>query len=51
MSIDIGLAQLAMHSAMETSGTLDNDYMVKAIKEFYESYLTIDENSNYVINK
>lgn len=51
MSVDIGIAQLAMHSAMETSGTLDNDYMVKAIKEFYESNLTIDENGSYVINK
>ena len=51
MSVDIGLAQLAMHSAMETSGTLDNEYMVKAIKEYYESYLTIDENNNYLINK
>ena len=51
MSIDIGLAQLAMHSAMETSGTTDNEYMVKAIKEYYESYLAIDENNSYIINK
>ena len=51
MSIDIGLAQLAMHSCMETSGTTDNEYMVKAIKEYYESYLTLDENNSYIINK
>ena len=51
MSVDIGLAQLAMHSSMESSGTIDNEYMVKAIKEYYESYITIDENKNYLINK
>lgn len=50
-SVDIGLAQLAMHSANETSGTLDNEYMVKAIKEFYDSYLSFDENKDIVLNK
>ena len=50
-SVDIGLPQLAMHSTMESSGTLDNEYMVKAIKEFYDSYLTIDESNNILINK
>ena len=50
-SVDIGLPQLAMHSSMETAGTLDNEYMVKAIKEYYESYLVIDENNNIEINK
>lgn len=38
-SVDIGLPQLAMHSCMETAGNLDNDYMVKAIKEFYSTLL------------
>ena len=51
MSVDIGLAQLAMHSAQETSGTLDNEYMVKGIKEFYDSSLVLDENNNIVISK
>lgn len=50
-SVDIGLPQLAMHSLNETAGTLDNEYMVKAIKEFYDSYLTIDENNNILLNK
>lgn len=50
-SVDIGLAQLAMHSSNETAGTLDNEYMVKAIKEFYDSYFTIDENNNTLLNK
>ena len=50
-SVDIGLAQLAMHSANETSGTLDNEYMVKAIKEYFDTYLTVDEDNNILLNK
>ena len=32
---DIGLPQLAMHSAYETGGTKDITYMVKLAKAFY----------------
>lgn len=35
-AIDIGLAQLAMHSPFETAGAKDVEYMVKAVKAFYE---------------
>lgn len=41
LSIDIGLAQLAMHSPMETAGVKDIDYMIDAIKQFYKAHLTI----------
>ncbi len=34
-SVDIGLPQLAMHSAVETGGTLDTEYAVKMFKVFY----------------
>ncbi|MBQ8816758.1 MAG: M18 family aminopeptidase [Lachnospiraceae bacterium] len=34
-SVDIGLPQLAMHSAVETAGVKDVAYLVKALKEFY----------------
>ena len=34
--VDIGLAQLAMHSSYETAGTRDLNYMVRLLKEFYE---------------
>lgn len=44
LSVDIGLAQLAMHSACETSGTIDNEYMVSAIKEFYSSVILFNKN-------
>ncbi len=35
-SVDIGLAQLAMHSPFETAGTKDVKYMADAIKTFFE---------------
>lgn len=37
--VDIGLAQLAMHSSYETAGIKDTKYMIKAIEEFYNSHL------------
>lgn len=41
-SVDIGLAQLAMHSTCEVSGTKDLDYLVRAMKSFYSSTLDFD---------
>ena len=35
--VDIGLPQLAMHSAVETAGCEDVETMIKAIQAFYES--------------
>ena len=35
-SVDIGLPQIAMHSAYETAGVKDTDYLVKAISAFFE---------------
>lgn len=43
-SIDIGLAQLAMHSAFETSGIKDFGYLTKGIKAFYECNFIRTEN-------
>ncbi len=34
-SVDIGLPQLAMHSAVETAGAKDTEYAVKAFRMFY----------------
>ena len=36
-TVDIGLAQLAMHSSYETAGTKDVAYMTDALKAFYEA--------------
>ena len=34
-AVDVGLAQLAMHSAYETAGIKDTGYMASAIQEFF----------------
>ena len=34
-AVDIGLAQLAMHSSYETAGCKDVEYMVRALSAFY----------------
>lgn len=39
LSVDIGCAQLAMHSAYETAGTKDIDYMIQVSKTFYDAHL------------
>ena len=36
-TVDIGLAQLAMHSAYETAGVLDLSYMITAMKGYFSS--------------
>ena len=38
LSIDIGLAQWAMHSIYETAGSKDYESMIKLIKAFYKSH-------------
>ena len=38
-TVDIGLSQLAMHSAVETGSAKDIDYMVNSIKEYYSHSL------------
>ena len=35
-TVDIGLAQLAMHSCCETAGTKDLDYLIRALKQYWE---------------
>lgn len=42
-TVDIGLAQLAMHSPYETAGAKDPVYMAKATKAFYESDITLSD--------
>lgn len=48
-SVDIGLAQLAMHSAYETAGSADTLYMIRAVKEFYTTDLRICEDGSWMI--
>ena len=46
-TVDIGLPQLAMHSAYETAGVKDMEYMVKAVTQFYASTIRADSDGNY----
>lgn len=48
-TVDIGLPQLAMHSAYETAGVKDMEYMVKAVTKFYASNIRGDSDGNYRI--
>ena len=43
-TVDIGLAQLAMHSCVETAGVKDTAYMIRACKAFFETALKLDGN-------
>ncbi len=38
-TVDIGIAQLAMHSSFETAGKDDTEYMCRALTEFYSTAL------------
>ena len=46
---DIGLAQLAMHSAYETAGTKDPEYLVRFAESFYGSRLRKKAGRIYLI--
>ncbi len=45
-AVDIGIAQLAMHSSFETAGSLDTEYAVEAIKEYYSSLIEIEDSES-----
>ena len=47
LSADIGLAQLAMHSSFETAGSKDTEYMVKLLKSFFASSLSIKADGEF----
>jgi aspartyl aminopeptidase len=49
-TVDIGLAQLAMHSAFETAGARDTSYMVNALTAFYNTTLTTPADGVYELN-
>lgn len=47
-TVDIGLAQLAMHSPYETGGVKDTAYLIRAARTFFESSLRVEENGAYI---
>lgn len=50
-SIDIGIPQLAMHSANEVIGSKDTFYLYKALKKFYDISIKYGKNSIKIIDK
>ncbi len=49
-TIDIGLPQFAMHSAVETAGAKDTAYMIKALTEFYSIKFIQKSDENFKLN-
>ncbi|MBQ4264238.1 MAG: M18 family aminopeptidase [Clostridia bacterium] len=49
-TVDIGLAQLAMHSAVETAGCADVDYMVRALTSLYTHNIVIHADGEIAID-
>ena len=47
--VDIGLAQLAMHSAVETAAVADADAMVRAVAGFYRVHLRSLGDARYTL--
>ena len=43
LTVDIGMAQLAMHSCFETLGGADVEYFVRAVRAAYETPLTVTD--------
>lgn len=50
-SADVGLAQLAMHSAFETAGVKDLEYMERFMTEFYNTKIKSEYNEIYLSGK
>lgn len=50
-TVDIGLAQLAMHSPYETGGVKDTWYLIKAAEEFFSSTIYSSGDGIYTIEK
>lgn len=48
-TVDIGMAQLAMHSSYETAACADNAHLVGASRAFFETAIVPDGMGNYTI--
>ena len=47
--VDVGLPQLAMHSAVETAGVQDTLYLARAMKEFYSTFVEDGGRGSYTL--
>ncbi len=50
-TVDIGLAQLAMHSAYETGGSRDTEYLCRAARAFYNTTIIARQDGEYRIEE
>lgn len=50
-TVDIGLAQLAMHSSYETAGTRDIIYMADGLRAFYETKIITRADGSFTLVK
>jgi len=50
-TVDIGLAQLAMHSSVETAGCKDVEYMVRALTSLYSHNVVMQGDGAFVIEE
>ena len=48
-TVDIGLAQLAMHSAFETAGAKDTDFLCRALTVFFGKFIVADGEGRYIL--
>lgn len=48
-TVDIGLPQLAMHSPYETAGVKDTEYLIRAVKAFYQANVICRDGSVEII--
>ncbi len=49
-TVDIGVAQLAMHSPYETCGIKDTAYLMKVAEMFFGSSIVMEEDGTYELN-
>ena len=49
--VDVGLPQLAMHSAVETAGVMDTFYLVRAMQEFYSTFVEDGGQGSYTLHR
>ncbi len=48
-TVDIGMAQLAMHSSYETAACADTAHVIHASRAFFETEIRLDAQGNYTI--
>ena len=47
ITVDIGMAQLAMHSSYETAGTADTEHLIRAMTAFYNTRIYSNADGSY----